>query len=212
MSSLPKYLYRITHIENIEHISHHGITQIDSPKPNPSYKTIGDVTLINTRKNKKVVVDDTKQVIRLGDYIPFYFGPRMPMLFVIQKGSNFVPEKVVPSDIVYCVLDFSKLYFSPLELYFSNGHATDNFTQFFSKTSITKINELVDFNAVNAKYWRADTDLDLKRRKQAEILVKGDIDTEMIVGYAVYDQTSKTRLTDLGVPEKQIAIRPNYYF
>jgi len=51
MNSWPKYLYRITHIDNIPHIVSNGITLPDSPNSNANYKTIGDRSLINTRKN-----------------------------------------------------------------------------------------------------------------------------------------------------------------
>lgn len=212
MSNSQKRLFRITHIDNIDHIARNGVTQIESSNANPHYRTIGDVTLINTRKDKWVSVVDTGANIRLGDYIPFYFGYRMPMLYVIQKGSNFVPDKVPPSEIVYCVTSVENLLDSDLEFYFSDGHATDNFTQFFSKSSISKINKLVDFEAVKAKYWKKDNDLDLKRRKQAELLVKDDIAPTMIAGYIVYNAASKAELNRLGIPEKKIVVKPEYYF
>ena len=39
--------------------------------------------------------------IILGNFIPFYFGVRMPMLYVMQFGGNFVEKATPPEDIVY---------------------------------------------------------------------------------------------------------------
>jgi hypothetical protein len=86
MADLNKiYLFRMTHVENIPHILQHGITHVDSVNQNQQYAPIGDSGLINTR-HRFVLPNGNK----LGDYIPFYFGYRMPMLYVIQKGFNGV--------------------------------------------------------------------------------------------------------------------------
>ena len=36
---------------------------------------------------------------RIGDYIPFYLGPRSPMLYVIQHGYNGV-QRVEPENMI----------------------------------------------------------------------------------------------------------------
>ena len=89
-------IYRMTHIDNILHLLQNGITHRNSPNHNPKYITIGDTSLINTRDTKQVSVDNgdfldfNVPTISLGDYIPFYFGVKMPTLYVIQNGGNFV--------------------------------------------------------------------------------------------------------------------------
>lgn len=79
-------VYRMTHIDNIDHILQYGITHKNSPNHNPDYIAIGDISLIETRNTRQIIVDNgdfldfeaTK--ISLGDLIPFYFGVKMPML------------------------------------------------------------------------------------------------------------------------------------
>lgn len=83
-------LYRITHIENIPHILQYGIVHRTSSNFNNRFISIGDKSLINFRSSKSVTVGNSRIV--LGDYIPFYFGVRMPMLYVIQLGGNFVDK------------------------------------------------------------------------------------------------------------------------
>lgn len=87
-------LYRLTHIENIPHILQYGITHKDSINKNPDYKNIGDLSLIDTRSKKKVNIDNGELnptngnlSITLGDFIPFYLGAKMPMLYVYLKHT-----------------------------------------------------------------------------------------------------------------------------
>src|SRR5665647_913156 len=95
-------VYRMTHIDNIPHILQHGITHKKSENSNPHFITIGDVSLIDTRSGKEVSVDNGDLLnfgapsITLGDFIPFYFGIKMPMLYVMQHGGNFV-ERPTPA-------------------------------------------------------------------------------------------------------------------
>ena len=91
------YLYRMTHIENIPHILQNGVTHAASNLANPNFKPIGDANLISTRSNFVL-----KNERLLGEYIPFYFSLRTPMLYVIQKGFNGLPA-IPAQQIVYCV-------------------------------------------------------------------------------------------------------------
>jgi hypothetical protein len=75
-------IYRMTHIENIPHILQYGITHRNSPNANPDYVTVGDKSLIDKRNTKQVSIENDGTIV-LGDFIPFYFGVRMPMLYVI---------------------------------------------------------------------------------------------------------------------------------
>ncbi len=67
-------------------------------------------------------------------------------------------------------------------------------------------------DAVKAKYWKDEDDLDRKRRKEAEFLVLGDIDKKAILGYVVFNKNAKKKMSDFGVNDNQIHINPNYYF
>jgi len=200
------YLYRMTHIENIPHILQNGITHINSPNRNPAYKAIGDGSLISNRENH-VLPNGTK----LGAYIPFYFGKRMPMLFVIQNGFNGV-NKTAPQNIIYCVTNIYQIKKHIIPFIFSNGHAVDELSEFFDEAHIENILDIIDQVAIDAKYWKDDHDLDLKRRKEAEFLIGIDLPISAILGYVVFDLEAKQKLINFGIEEKIIAIRPNYYF
>lgn len=200
------YLYRMTHIENIPHVLQYGITHASSPNANPVFAPIGDMSLIKTRG--KFVLNNGKL---LGHYIPFYFGARMPMLFVIQKGYNMV--KPTPAeDIVYCVSTVEQILANKLEYIFTDGHAVDAFSTQYGMGDIGNIDNILDKKAIGAKYWNDENDLDLKRKKEAEFLVVGDIPVTVVLGYLVYNETAKQKLLNFGVQEAMIHIKPQNYF
>ena len=89
MAGTLKYAFRITHIDNIPHIIQYGLVRADSPNRNPDYVSIGDTQVIHLRGERTV------KGYRLNDFVPFYLGPRSPMLYVIQHGYNGV-KRVEP--------------------------------------------------------------------------------------------------------------------
>lgn len=201
------YLFRMTHLQNIPHILQHGITHKTSVHANPNYVPIGDNTLISSRNTFLETINNRF----LGDYIPFYFGVRMPMLYMIQNGFYGVTQ-LPAQDIVYCVSNIETITSLGLEFIFTDGHAVDSFTTFYHSSNINTVSNIVDTSAIYARYWNEPTDMDLKRRKQAELLVLGDIPIAVNLGYVVYNESAKTHLIQFGVSEDTIQICPSYYF
>jgi hypothetical protein len=200
------YLFRITHIENIPHILQNGITHSSSANSNPDFVPIGDGSLIATR-NKYLLINGR----RLGEYIPFYFGVRTPMLYVVQKGFNMVAPTPA-ENIIYCVSSVQKIIDLKLDFVFTDGHAVDGFSSQYTAVNIQNIDAILDKNAINAKYWRDENDLDRKRRKEAEFLVLGDIANEAILGYLTYNENAKKRVINFGADASNVHIKSDYYF
>lgn len=211
----PIHLFRMTHINNIPHILQNGITHKNSQNANNDYVSIGDSSLISTREKKEVAVTNGSNVtikkIVLGNFIPFYFGVRMPMLYVVQHGGNFTTQTPA-SDIIYLVCSLEKILSIDVEFYFTDGHATDNLTTFYDKNYIKQINKIIDWQAVNETYWGGIENLDLKRRKQAEFLVKGDLPSDVIEKYLCYNEEAKKTLLTFGIQSNMIEIDINAYY
>ena len=200
------YLFRITHIENIPHILQYGITHSTSGNANPNFVPIGDGSLITTRNN--FLLNNGR---RLGEYIPFYFGVRTPMLYVVQYGFNMVAPTPA-ENIVYCVSSVQKIIDLQLDFVFTDGHAVDGFSSQYTASNIQNIDNILDKNAINAKYWRDENDLDRKRRKEAEFLVLGDISQEGILGFITYNENAKNRLINFGIDVANIHVKSEFYF
>lgn len=201
-----KYLYRMIHIENISHVLEYGITHRNSTNANLNFIAIGDSSIITTRAGKILNNGNT-----LGNYIPFYFGYRFPMLYVIQWGHNGV-KQTLAEDIVYCVTTVEEIINSNIAFIFTDGHAIDSFSTQYTKERINDIEHLLDWEAIQDIYWHDDNDLDKKRRKEAELLLENDLPTKHILGYICYNEKAKSKLVHFGIEEKKIVVRPNYYF
>ena len=210
-------IYRITHIKNVSHILKYGVTHKDSPNANPNFVTIGDLSLIDTRSSRQISVDNgdisaTIQTIALGDFIPFYFGVKMPMLYVIQNGGNFVERATNAEDIVYVVCSVQRIIESNLTYYFSDGHATDRLTTFYNKGKITDLPILIDWDSIKAPYWGGQENLNVKRKKQAEFLIADDISPDSIIGLGCYNEEARRNLINMGISENILKVIPNAYY
>lgn len=212
------YVYRMTHIDNISHILNFGITHKNSTNSNPNFTPIGDVSLIDTRSTRRVSVDNGEilnfdaETIVLGDFIPFYFGIKMPMLYVIQNGGNFVEKATPPENIIYLACPISNIVNSGGVYYFSDGHATDNLTSFYDKSRIEELPHIIDWDSIKAPFWGGQENLNLKRKKQAEFLVSDDMPASFIAGFCCYNEEVKRRLIRMGIDEVKIKVLPRAYY
>lgn len=211
-------IYRMTHIDNVPHILLNGITNSASVNKNHNYITIEDVSLISTRSNKKVLVesgtshDGITRYITLGEFIPFYFGVKMPMLYVVQNGGNFVDKPTNAEDVVYLVCSVSQIakYFE--EYYFSDGHATDMLSTLYDCERISDLPSIIDWDAVKKSYWGGQDNLNLKRKKQAEFLIRYDIGPNFVLGFGCYNDAARSKLLSFGISDNKIKIIPNAYY
>ena len=212
------YIYRMTHIENIPNILTSGITHKNSPNSNPNFVPIGDLSLIDTRSTKTVSIDNgdlmnfRAPVIILGNFIPFYFGIKMPMLYVIQNGGNFVKKATKPENIIYLACPINKIIQSDGVYYFSDGHATDGLTSFYDYTKINELPQIIDWDSIKAPFWGGIENLNIKRKKQAEFLVLDDVPPSFIMGFCCYNESAKVKLVNMGIKEEKIKVIPNAYY
>lgn len=199
-----KYGFRITHIDNIPYIDRVGFVLPDSPYASTTYRSIGDKSVIAKRQT---IIDG----IDLTQYIPFYFGPRSVMLYVIQHGYNGV-EKQKPEDIVYCVIKIADLIAGNVECLFTDGHALSAFTRFYESQDLSVVNRIVSWQDVYAHYWKSEEDTDLKRRKEAELLIKTALSRDYIRGYVVYNEEAKQKLIRGGIDAARVQVSKSFYF
>lgn len=204
-----EYAFRLVHIDNIPHILQYGITKRTSRNADPDYVPIGDATLISTRQSLKIPGTDEL----IGNYIPFYLGPRSPMLYTIQKGYNGVRQQN-PSSLVYCVVRISDIIKGGLKGYFTDGHARSANTVFYENKRLGEINALLCYDNLYRSQWGEDFDNtgEAKRLKSAELLLENDLGPEYIVHFVVYDTAAKEKLIQYGVDPEKVHPFPKFYF
>jgi hypothetical protein len=185
------WLYRITHIANLEHDLLHGLHIAKSSNGNPHYLQIGDSSLITYRK--EIAAPDPPGGT-LSDFIPFYFGPRSPMLFQIASGWEDI-RKYPQEEIIYYISSLNLIKSAGLEYFFTDGHAR-------SRTSTAYTNdadlEKLDWDVIYSSIWKSDeSDLRRKEKKQSEFFVKKYVPFDCIQHIGVYNKNAEQKVLSL---------------
>lgn len=201
MKQVPQkiWLFRMVHRDNLAYLLEHGLHA-----HNPNFVSIGDSTLITSRQDYSVPI--TPPNGKMGDYIPFYFGFRSPMLYRIKTGKSVVQQP--QENIVYLCYALDDMVGNSIEWCFTDGHAKRRTTQFFNDL---KDLDKVDWEAVYATEWKDTQDHpDRMRRKQAEFLVKGNLFANSISYIVVFNENAKLFVENiLNVLSLQITVRVN---
>jgi len=104
----------------------------------------------------------------LGDYVPFYFGTRSPMLFTYKNG-NVTGKHEDQDEIIYLVSSAEYVAEKGLAYAFSDGHPVVEPKAFYN--DLGNLSE-VDMPLMMQRDWfDTNSDPDRKRRRQAEFLV-----------------------------------------
>lgn len=146
----------------------------------------------------------------VGDYVPFYFAPRSPMLFSIKCGN----VQDVSSDqrrLVYLASTVERAYAAGLECVFTDGNAAAYFTEFADDPGA--MDDHIDWPLMNAKMWNnTSDDPDRRRRRMAEFLVRDAFPLDVVVGIGVYDAGIRETVGEIVGPNLAVSVRRDWYF
>ena len=175
----------------------------------PAFLAIGQTSIIAKRDSTKVPVNPNGT---LGEYVPFYFGPRSPMLCKIWKKGADVPQ-TSQLDIIYLVSTIAILEEKNKEYVFTDTNASAAFVNFFSREEKEALQNL-DWLAIYAKYW-SNSESDLYK-KQAECLVLGKVELNLIKKIYTYNQEVREKvskiLAEKGVMDIIVKVRSDFYY
>lgn len=203
------WLFRITHTRNLPQVLRNGLCPLASGNQDPNFLPIGDLSLIEVRRELEVPIEPGGM---FSEYVPFYLGSRSPMLYQISKGGEGV-EQIPQQDIAYLAVPLSCIKASQLPYVFTDGHARTKVTRFFNADEdFVKL----DWEVIRARQWNnTEEDPDRKRRKQAELMVKGVVPIDCVRFLLTFDETSKTvvqkivKEAGLGIP---VHVKKDFYF
>jgi hypothetical protein len=177
------WLFRITHIQNLEYILEHGLYTIHSEHADPNFQSIGDLSLIEYRKKEMDV--PIEPYGRFSEYIPFYFGTRQPMLYKIATGWEEI-EQHPQEDIIYLVTTLQRIEEAGLRYVYTDGHARARITNFYnSRDDLDKL----DWESIHDTNWKnRPEDPDKMNRKQSECMIKDHVPAECLERILVYSE------------------------
>jgi hypothetical protein len=177
-------------VDNLPVILQRGGLHAPNHVPNDGliYRTIHNVDIQNVRQVRRIPLGLCGTI---HDYVPFYFGPRSPMLYQLHTGW-VAGYNEGQSPLIYLVSTVQVVVKAGLSWVFADGHGIAIFTSWFDNLSdLAK----VDWDTVYARLWR-DTvdDMDRQRRKQAEFLVHEFCPWEVIQEIGVIDGVAQAQV------------------
>lgn len=208
-SSQLTYIYHITHIDNLPMILDAGGLFSDTRKATlPALPTSIAYEDIKEKRARKMVTCGPAGCV--ADYVPFYFAPKSPMLYTISRG-NIQGRK--ESDIVYLVSTVEHVCGRGLGYIFTDGHPIMAFTSFYD--SLNNLDQ-VDWQLMESNYWNdIATDMDRKRRRQAEFLVRDFFPLDLVGLVATSNEHVRKSVASLleclpGTPA--VAVKREWYY
>ncbi|MGP0020084.1 MAG: DUF4433 domain-containing protein [Candidatus Sulfotelmatobacter sp.] len=200
-------IYHITHVNNLRRIVAEGGLHCDRRAQELKSVNIGHLHIKQRRLNREVPLGPGGTV---GDYVPFYFAPRSPMLYVISRGGvEGYAEGQQP--VIYLQSTAEKVDEAGLNWVFTEGHADMGYTDFFD--DFRDLTE-VDWPLMKERYWHdTNDDPDRKRKRQAEFLVHQFFPWELVSYVGVYDRSVAERVSAIiGEEMPEIGIQPDWYY
>ena len=187
----PVYLFRMVHWQNIQYILEKGLCCRDHVDRDPNYISIGHRQLITDRHEHPIPLDGYGN---LGEYIPFYFWGRTPMLYLIMNGYKGV-RQYPQEDIVFIVVDSARIFESGLQYVFTDRNARTKLANFIVDPGNLKI---LRWDVIRSDEWK-NTEDDFQRMdfKQAEFLVRHHVPMSFIDRLIVKNENRRVEVENI---------------
>lgn len=200
-------IYHITHVDNLCGIINGGGLLCDRDAQQIRFVNIGHQNIKGRRLRKNVPVGPRGMI---ADYVPFYFAPRSPMLYAINKGG-VAGYTAGQQPIIYLCSSTEAVSAAGLRWIFTDGQAVMEYTEFFD--DFRHLNR-IDWEIMREKYWRdTDDDGDRCRRRQAEFLVHNFFPWQLVSHIAVSTHAVGQKVSGIlaGNPPA-FSIQPGWYY
>ena len=209
-------IFHIVHGDRLTSIMNDGGLHCDARMINrPSAGTTIGIANIKERRLRRPVPCHPGTCV--GDYVPFYFCPRSPMLYSIYRkstdpdsesglayGGGQEPVVHLEADL-HEVVDWANR--AGRRWAFSTGNAAAAGVQFHD--DLDRLDR-IDWNAVEARYW-----LEVMTEKQAEFLVHGFVPWCLVSGIGVISARIRERvlrIIEAVRPEPPVSIKRHWYY
>lgn len=210
---LPTPVFHFTRVEHLGTIPASGLL-CDSLAQANGLLTIevGDAGIKARRARRAVPVFPGGFV---GDYAPFYFAPRSPMMYSIAAGN--VPTYADGTDhIAYLVTTLERLQELGLNVLLTDRNAVLSYTDFARLADGEPADDFVDWPLMRERYWYDTPEYpDRKERRMAECLVHQVVPweafTDVVLKSEAVAATVRAFLTESGHAQS-VSVRPDWYF
>jgi len=188
-------------------MSHNRLRERKANYTNIAYERIQD-----RRSNKLVPCGAGGS---LHDYVPFYFAPRSPMLYTINRG-NVEGYSQGQQQILHLVTTAESVSDRGLAYAYTDGHAVMEYSDFYDDIEYLYLEPIIDWELMEARYWSdTEEDPDRKRRRQAEFLVYQFFPWHLVNEIGVINSTIQSQVRNLllkSVHKPNILVHRDWYY
>lgn len=181
------------HIDNLPVLLQRGGLHASRHVPDDGrpYKTIHNLDIQNERHVRTIPCGPGGT---MHDYVPFYLGPRSPMLLQLHTGrvAGYTDGQ---TPLIYLVTTAQAVVEAGCGYVFSDGHGIARFTDWYADLCML---DNLDWDMIYARYW-SDTinDMDRQRRKQAEFLIHQRCPWNLIHSISTINNSIATRVQEI---------------
>jgi hypothetical protein len=202
-------VYHITHVDNLASIVQSGEICCDNACVANGHSRVS-IAYADLKDQRAGVAVESARGGTLADYVPFYYAPRSPMLYV--SYTNYVPDYSGGQEpivhLVFCLQDLAGSCFA-----MTDGHPISPLSRQFD--SLDGL-EAIDWPLMYETFWAdTDDDGDRKRRRQAEFLAYSSVPIASVklIGVMTKDigERAAAALANLADPPP-IIVREDWYY
>lgn len=214
-TSRDRWIYHFTHLDNVEAIFATGHLACDLMAREGLTRTeVGDPAIKQSRRQRAVLAGPGGQV---GDYVPFYFATRSPMMYRIACEHRDGRPNCYPGGdrpLVYLVTTVRAVVDTGADWVATDGNAATATTEFTA--DLRMMEEMIDWPLLVAERWNnTPEDMDRQRRRQAEFLVHQRVSTQAISWIGVHDDSRRAQVGEMLRDHplgRRIIVRPTWYY
>ena len=203
-------VYHITHVDNLASLAADGCLYCDTTCAELDRRPVS-IAYTDLKARRARFVVGVAAGGTLADYVPFYYAPRSPMLYVISRGGveGYAGGQVEVVHLVFRLEDIA----APGRFVITDGHAaTPMSTQFDELGGL----DAIDWDIMRDRYWSdTDEDGDRKRRRQAEFLVQGYVPLSALnLVITMTDEVAERAREALSTLENPpiVRVHPRWYY
>lgn len=202
-------LYHIVHVDRLASIIADGFRWSDArvraePKP-------GTAIGMERIKDRRLAIPlASRRGLMVGACVPFYFGPRSVMLYMLHRG-NQVDYRGGQEPIVHLVVDLHEAVAwaeaQKQQWAFTTSNAGSSY--FDDHADLGRL-DLIDWDAVRVRDWRKVRDA-----KQAEFLVEKRVPWSLVRGVGVQSERMARRAARIiseGGQQTPVKAYPSWYY
>lgn len=208
---IPTPVFHFTHIDHLGDVAAHGLLSDSAARARGLVSTEVGNREIKERRRRRVVPVAPGGVV--ADYAPFYFAPRSPMMFAIDRG-NVAEYSGGISSLVYLVTTIERLHDLRCEVLTTDRNAVLGYATFHR--DLDALDAGIDWPLMSARMWNNTVEEpDRMERRMAECLVHEAVPWEAFAEIHVRHAERRTQVEELlgvGIAAEHVHVTPDWYF